>query len=34
MLQYAKFQNTNAIRVYDKEAEPKIIFSINERACI
>ena len=26
MLQYAKFQNTNAIRVYDKEAEPKIIF--------
>ena len=26
MLQYEKFQNTNAIRVYDKEAEPKIIF--------
>ena len=29
-LQFAKLQNTNAIRVYDKEAEPKTIFSINE----
>ena len=25
-LQFAKLQNTNAIRVYDKEAEPKTIF--------
>ena len=25
-LQFAKLQNTNAIRVYDKEAEPKRIF--------
>ena len=24
-LQFAKLQNTNAIRVYDKEAEPKTI---------
>ena len=30
-LQFAKLQNTNAIRVYDKDAEPKtIFFSINE----
>ena len=28
-LQFSKLQNTNAIRVYDKEAEPKTIFSIN-----
>ena len=32
-LQFTKLQNTNAIRVYDKEAEPKTIFSINESAC-
>ena len=25
-LQFAKLQNTNAIRVYDKETEPKTIF--------
>ena len=25
-LQFAKIQNTNAIRVYDKETEPKTIF--------
>ena len=25
-LQFAKLQNTNAIRVYDKEAEPETIF--------
>ena len=25
-LQFAKLQNTNAIREYDKEAEPKTIF--------
>ena len=25
-LQFAKLQNINAIRVYDKEAEPKTIF--------
>ena len=25
-LQFAKLQNTNTIRVYDKEAEPKRIF--------
>ena len=25
-LQFAKLQNTNMIRVYDKEAEPKTIF--------
>ena len=25
-LQFSKFQNTSAIRVYDKEAEPKTIF--------
>ena len=25
-LQFAKLQNTNAIRVYDKEAEPKTVF--------
>ena len=31
-LQFAKLQNTNAIRVYDKETEPKTIFSINLRA--
>ena len=31
-LQCAKLQNTNAIRVYDKETEPKTIFSINLRA--
>ena len=29
-LQFAKLQNTNAIRVCDKEGEPKTIFSINE----
>ena len=29
-LQFAKLQNTNAIRVYDKETEPKTIFFINE----
>ena len=29
-LQFAKLKNTNAIRVYDKEGEPKTIFSINE----
>ena len=29
-LQFAKLQNTNAIRVYDKEVEPKTIFSIKE----
>jgi len=29
-LQFAKLQNTNALRVYNKEVEPKTIFSINE----
>ena len=28
-LQFLKLQNTNAIRVYDKEAEPKTIFLLN-----
>ena len=32
-LQFAKLQNTNAIRMYDKEAEPHYFFSINESAC-
>ena len=29
-LQFLKLQNTNAIRVYDKEAEPKTIFLKND----
>ena len=29
-LQFVKLQNTNAIRVYDKEAEPKTIFLKND----
>ena len=29
-LQFAKLQNTNVVRVYEKETEPKIISSINE----
>ena len=32
-LQFAKLQNTSAIRVYDKETAPKTIFSISLRAC-
>ena len=30
-LQFAKLQNTNVVRVYEKEAGPKTIFSINQR---
>ena len=32
-LQFAKLQNTNVVRVYDKETEPETIFFINESAC-
>ena len=31
-LQFAKLQNTDVVRVYEKEAGPKTIFSINQRA--
>ena len=31
-LQFAKLQNANVVRVYEKEAGPKTIFSINQRA--
>ena len=30
--QFAKLQNTNVVRVYEKEVGPKTIFSINQRA--
>ena len=30
--QFAKLQNTNAVRVYEKKVGPKTIFSINQRA--
>ena len=31
-LQFAKLQNTDVVRLYEKEAGPKTIFSINQRA--